>query len=143
MKNPGKIRPLSQVCFTTPLKAPAMVKRTLQLETLRVREHSRAETQPDGSIVITSLPIVDVPGGDRFKTTAVTKIDPQPEGGCQARVAAAACLTICPGRLAKASTAVRIAACADSDVGMLRGGRAMGHGWHHRGADGEGGAADH
>ena len=74
------------VSFASPFKAPAMVKRTLGVETLRVREQSHAETQPDGSIVITSLPIVDVPGGDRFKTRAVTRIDPRPEGGCQVPV---------------------------------------------------------
>ena len=42
------------VCFSTPLKAPAMVKRTLGLEVLRIREESEAAMQPDGSIVITS-----------------------------------------------------------------------------------------
>jgi len=73
------------VCFAAPFNAPAMVKRTLGMDALRVREQSHAETQPDGSIVITSLPTVDVPGGDRFKTTAVTRIDPRPEGGCQVR----------------------------------------------------------
>ena len=73
------------VCFNAPLRAPAVVKRTLGLEALRVREQSRAEHHADGSITITSHPVVDSLGGDRFKSTAVTRIEPQPEGGCQVR----------------------------------------------------------
>ena len=115
------------------------------MDALRVREQSHAETQPDGSIVITSLPIVDVPGGDRFKTTAVTRIDPRLEGGCQVRSGHGRLLltAVFPARLAEAWSASREAGCADSNDSMLRGGWAVGHGGHHRGADGEGGAANH
>ena len=53
------------------------------MDVLRVREQSRAETLPDGSVVITSHPVVESPGGERFKTTAVTTIKPTANGGCQ------------------------------------------------------------
>ena len=71
------------VCFSTPLRAPAVIRKTLGMDVLRVRELSQAKSQPDGSIVITSHPVVESPGGERFKTTAVTKIEPLADGGCQ------------------------------------------------------------
>ena len=71
------------VSFSTPLRAPAVVRKTLGMDVLRVREHSQAETLPDGSIVITSHPVLESPGGERFKTTATTKIEPLEDGGCQ------------------------------------------------------------
>jgi hypothetical protein len=77
------------VCFSTPLRAPAMVRRTLGMDVLRVREQSQAETLPDGSMVITSHPVVESPGGERFKTTAVTRIEPLAHSGCQVLMHAA------------------------------------------------------
>ena len=86
------------VCFSTPLRAPAMVRRTLGMDVLRVREHAQAETLPDGSIAIASRPVVESPGGERFKTTAITKIEPSADGGCQVVMRVNLCIAACrPG----------------------------------------------
>ena len=55
------------------------------LESVRVREVSTVVRQPDGSIRVTSEPVLDFPGGSKFITSAVTCITPEGAGGCRVR----------------------------------------------------------
>lgn len=53
------------------------------LESVRVREVSTMVRLPDGSIRVTSEPVLDFIGGSKFTTSAVTCIMPDDTDGCR------------------------------------------------------------
>eukprot|EP00898_Chlorokybus_atmophyticus_P004970 jgi/Chlat1/5474/Chrsp36S05429 len=68
--------------FTTPLNAPALITSIIKTTVLRIQ--ARIEKQirtyhPDGAISVRSEPVVDIPGAERFPSTATVTYSPPPE----------------------------------------------------------------
>ena len=78
--------------FTTPVDAPAMVKRMIGKDSMRVLETQRRRFGADGSAAMTSLPEPDMPGGAKFATQAVlTFTNSGSNGSVACKVGAASC----------------------------------------------------
>jgi hypothetical protein len=72
------------VDFTTPVEAPAFIKRVIGRDAMRVVETQRRERLADGSATLSSTPVPDMPGGAKFATQAVLTFRTAPGGGaCQ------------------------------------------------------------
>lgn len=73
------------VVFTTPVDAPAFIKRLVGKDVMRVEEEQLREALPGGGWRLTSRPAPDMPGGARFVTEAVFTFADAAGGGCQVR----------------------------------------------------------
>lgn len=71
------------VVFTTPVDAPAFIKRLVGKDVMRVEEEQLREALPGGGWRLTSRPAPDMPGGARFVTEAVFTFADAAGGGCQ------------------------------------------------------------
>ncbi|KAL4437087.1 hypothetical protein ABPG75_004226 [Micractinium tetrahymenae] len=71
------------VVFTTPVDAPAFIKRLVGKDVMTVEEAQLREKLPGGGWRLTSRPVPDMPGGARFVTEAVFTFTDAAAGGCQ------------------------------------------------------------
>lgn len=69
--------------FTTPVDAPAFIKRLVGKDVMTVEEAQLREALPDGGWRLTSRPVPDMPGGARFSTEAVFTFADAAGGACQ------------------------------------------------------------
>lgn len=80
--------PPSRLSYTTPVDAPAVLKRMIGTEAIRVTEAQSLSSDASGAIIVSSVPVPDFAGADRFVTQATTSIR-DVTGGCKASPLAA------------------------------------------------------
>lgn len=71
------------IAFTTPVDAPAFIKRLVGKDVMAVEEAQLREALPGGGWRLTSRPVPDMPGGARLVTEAVLTFTDAAGGGCQ------------------------------------------------------------
>ena len=80
------------VLFTTPVDAPAFVKRLVGKDVMQVKEEQRRVVGADGAITLTSTPQPDMPGGAKVSTQAVFTFRAAANSSdCQVSASAALC----------------------------------------------------
>eukprot|EP00887_Chlorella_sp_A99_P005320 scaffold1.g5320.t1 len=72
------------VTFTTPVDAPAFLRRLIGTDAVPVVESQAVSRDASGAIVVRSDPVPQFPGADKFRTLGITTIR-DTAGGCQAR----------------------------------------------------------
>ncbi|KAK9814660.1 hypothetical protein WJX72_009374 [[Myrmecia] bisecta] len=71
------------VTFTVPLQLPAVVKSAIGQDSLPIKETQQLRFEADGSLVVDSAPLLDIPGGSKFTTSARFVAASTPTNGCR------------------------------------------------------------
>lgn len=69
-----------RVTFSTPLKAPAFVKKIVGVEVLEIIETQLLQRHADGSLVVESKPVLAAPGASKFLTHALFSMSDEVNG---------------------------------------------------------------